>query len=162
MTAPAKINLERLSYVIYEHPDLDRFLRFSEDFGFENAGRADDGSVFLQGYGMDQYIYIARPAPAAQEKKFVGSGFTARSEIDFDKASQLEGARSMDISFRPGGGKMISLRDANGFEMQIIHGQKTREIPDQGLSNVFQGEPNVNRALTKTRKGSGENSQWRR
>lgn len=39
MTVPHKINLARLSYVVYEHPDSSKFLEFSREFGFEVAGK---------------------------------------------------------------------------------------------------------------------------
>ena len=153
MTVSNKVNLDRLSYVIYEHPDRDKFLHFSKDFGFESAGTSEDENVLLRGYGPDPYIYIARQAPESQEKKFCGSGFRARTAQDFERACKIEGARVKDISSRPGGGKMVSLSDVNGFEIQIVHGQEERATPQKGVSNVFGGNPNVNGAINKFRKG---------
>ncbi|SPO04333.1 related to 2,3-dihydroxybiphenyl-1,2-dioxygenase [Cephalotrichum gorgonifer] len=154
MTVSEKVNLRRLSYVIYEHPDLSNFLKFCDDFGFEPVGYSDnDGSHFLRGYGPDPYLYIAQQAPEGQGKRFCGAGFTARTEGDFERACNLEGAQLKDISHRPGGGKMVSVPDVNGYEIQIVYGQEERVVPEKGLSSVFDGRPNVNGAITKVRKG---------
>jgi hypothetical protein len=153
MTVSDKINLDRLSYVIYEHPDRVKFLEFSEDFGFERAGESTNGDVFLRGYGADPYIYVARQAAHDQGKRFIGSGFRARTEADFERASKLSGAHVSDLTKRPGGGKMVSLTDVNGYEMQIVFGQEERIVPEHGLSNVSGGDPNVNGAVKKARKG---------
>ena len=153
MTVSNKVHLDRLSYVIYEHPDISVFLSFADDFGFEVADKSEEGNVFLRGYGADPYIYIARQAPSGQQKRFCGSGFRAKTESDFERACNLEGAQVIDISNRPGGGKMVSLPDVNGFELQIVFGQEERIVPSKGVSNVYDGRPNVNGAVNKVRKG---------
>ena len=153
MTYPDKVSLGRLAYVIYEHPELDQFLKFASDFGFELAGRSNDGEIFLRGYGPDPYAYIARQSPADKGKSFCGSGFTALTEMDFKRACGLDGAQVRDISQWPGGGRMVSVVDVNGYEMQIVYGQEKREVPQIGVSNVHHGQPNVNGAVNKARKG---------
>lgn len=153
MTVSTKVHLDRLSYVIYEHPDISAFLSFADDFGFEVAGKSEEGDIYLRGYGADPYIYIARQAPSGQDKKFCGSGFRAQTASDFERACQLEGAQVSDLSTRPGGGKMVSLSDVNGFELQIVFGQEERNVPSKGISNVYDGSPNVNGAVNKVRKG---------
>jgi len=157
MAVSEKINLDRLSYVIYEHPDRAKFLAFATDFGFERADASSQNDeadeVFLRGYGVDPYIYVARQAPDGGPKKFHGCGFRARSEADFERACRVEGAEIRDVSKRPGGGRLVSIPDVNGFEMQIVYGQEKRSVPDKGISNVFDGKPNVNGALEKPRKG---------
>ncbi|CAM1509680.1 Fc.00g000150.m01.CDS01 [Cosmosporella sp. VM-42] len=153
MTVSNKVNLDRLSYVIYEHPDRDGFLHFSNDFGFESAGTSDDEEILLRGYGSDPYIYIARQAREGREKKFCGSGFRAQTAQDFERACKLKGAQVKDISNWPGGGRMVCLSDVNGFEIQIVYGQEERVAPNKGVSNVFDGRPNVNGAINKYRKG---------
>ncbi|KAI2782550.1 glyoxalase family protein [Daldinia loculata] len=154
MAASEKVNFSRISYVIYEHPDLTKFLAFADDFGFESTGVTDeDGNLFLRGYGPDPYVYIARQTPAGQAKRFLGAGFIAQTKEDFERACKLENAQLKDISKRPGGGKMVSVPDVNGFEIQVVYDQKDRVVPDRGLSNVVSGQPNVNGAITKVRKG---------
>lgn len=153
MTGPDKVNLSRLSYVIYEHSDLATFEKFSEDFGFESAGKSDDGDVFFRGYGLDPYIYVARQAPPGEGKKFHGAGFIAQSSEDFDRACELEGAQvSLDYQC-PGGGKVVSVPDPNGYTIQVVYGQEDQSAPRQGISNVHDGQPNVNGAINKGRRG---------
>jgi hypothetical protein len=153
MADTGKVNLARLSYVIYEHSDLATFNTFSKDFGFESAGKSDDGHFLFRGYGLDPYIYVARQAQPGKDKKFHGAGFIARTSEDFDRACRLEGAQVEDISHYPGGGKMVSVPDPNGYAIQIIYGQEDRSVPRQGVSSVYDGQPNVNGAITKARKG---------
>lgn len=155
-TRTDKVQLERLSYVIYEHPDAKRFLTFADDFGFELAETPtkDNSDFFLRGYGVDPYLYIGRQAPAGQGKRFIGAGFRARTSAAFDKAAKLDGAQVTDLSqSRPGGGKIVTLKDVNGFDMEIVFGQEERPVPVKGVSNVTDGNPNSNGAVGKDRLG---------
>jgi hypothetical protein len=153
MANSSKIRLTRLSYVIYEHPSIEKFRAFAQDFGFVEAGTNEkDGSIYYRGYGQDQYLYIARPAPSGARKRFIGAGFAAESEDDLVKASKLDGAEVVDLTDRPGGGKCVVVHDPNSFEMVILWGQRTRTPPSKGVSALI-GEPPVNGAINKTRKG---------
>ncbi|KAL1887192.1 hypothetical protein Sste5346_010367 [Sporothrix stenoceras] len=153
-----KVHLERLSYVIYEHPDPNAFLLFADDFGFELAGSSmkDNSEFFLRGYGVDPYLYIGRQAPSGEGKRFIGAGFRARTSEDFDKATKLDGAQVTDLSgMRPGAGKLVTLKDVNGYDMQIVFDQEERPHPARGVSNVTGGNPNSNGAVAKDRLGEG-------
>lgn len=133
---------------------MTKFLEFSREFAFEVAGKpADDGTVFLRGYGRDPFIYIARQAPAGHAKRFLSAGFAARTHEDFERACKLGGAQVRDTSQRPGGGQMVEVPDVNGYTIQIVEDQKYKQVPDKGLSSVHDGAPNVNRAITKVRRG---------
>ena len=154
MVIEAKVNLSRLSHVIYEHPDLDVFRSFARDFGLEevpDCGEKD--SALFRGYGKDPYVYIAHHAASEGSKAFVGSAFCARSEQDFETARRIEGAKLVDISSRPGGGKMVVLSDPNNYELRVLFGQKEQALPAQGVSVCTGGRPVVNGALDKHRKG---------
>ena len=158
MAVSKKINLSRLSYVTYSHPDLKKFLQFADDFGFQSAGQSDDGAVYLRGYGIDPYLYIAHQSQPGEPKTFHGAGFVAKTEADFNRACQMEGAQLVDISHRPGGGKMVRIMDPNGYPLEVVHGQTEREIVDKGITNVIGGQPNVNTAVTKPRQGTHTDS----
>ncbi|KAF2102971.1 glyoxalase family protein [Rhizodiscina lignyota] len=153
MAGPNKINLQRLSYVIYEHPDMESFERFAEDFGFESVGKAGGRDVFFRGYGPDPFVYVARLSPNGSPKRFYGAGFVARTAQDFDRACQMQGAEVKDVSHRPGSGKMVSVPDPNGFVIEIVYGQEEKIVPRQGISVVEGGRPIVNGAVQKSRKG---------
>ena len=158
-----RINLKRISYVVYQHTDLPTFEKFSDDFGFKRIPAtysfddASDNSILFEGYGPDAYVYVAQPAPSSTEKehkeRFIGAGFIARSATDFENAQKLPEAELTDISHLPGGGQRVSITDPNGYLIQIIHGQTDKSVPSSGISNVYEGSPNVNSALTKRRKG---------
>lgn len=55
MASSERIRLARLSYVIYEHPSLEKFKTFAEDFGFVDTGLESPGDErFYRGYGIDR------------------------------------------------------------------------------------------------------------
>jgi hypothetical protein len=154
MATDSRIQLTRLSYVIYEHPSIDTFRKFATDFGFVEAGtNTKDGSIYYRGYGEDPYLYIARPAQGNGRKRFIGAGFAAKAADDFEKASKLEGAEMADMNDRPGGGKSVVLHDPNGFEMVVVWDQQPRTPPSHGVSSLV-GQPTVNGAIDKRRKGT--------
>ncbi|PNY26273.1 Uncharacterized protein TCAP_03795 [Tolypocladium capitatum] len=153
MASPNKVNLSRMVYVVYGHPDLAAFEKFAEDFGFAFAERSADGHLYLRGYGIDQYIYIAFQTALGKPKEFLGAGFMARTSEDFERACKMDGAQLVDISGRPGGGKMVRIPDPNGFAVEVVFGQQERSVPKQGISHVVDGQPNVNLAMEKPRKG---------
>lgn len=154
MAANGKIHLTRLSHVIYEHSDLQVWRSFAEDFGLKEVPeQSDEQTIYYYGYGKDPYVYVAHPASQPGEKKFIGAGFCARSEGDFKAACQMEGAKVIDPSPAPGGGKMVRLRDPNGYEMRLLWSQKEQELPDHGISVLTSGTA-VNGALDKRRKGA--------
>lgn len=150
----SKINLQRLSYVVYEHVDMEVFDKFSIDFGFRRVpGMFDDGDVLYEGYGLDPYVYKARPVSFGKDQRFLGAGFVARTLADFEKAQKIAGARRVDISHLPGGGSCVQLTDCNGYELQIVYGQTEKKSLHSGVSNVYEGEPGANGAVEKHRKG---------
>ena len=148
------IRLQRLSFVIYEHPDLNTFKRFAQDFGFEEASSTADETLFA-GYGRDPFVYVARAAPADAGKRFVGAGFAAESEDDFKKACALAGAEKSDTAGRHGGGLAVRITDPNGFEVQICWGQREQPLPPRGISAEAgrKGRPVINGTLDKARRG---------
>ncbi|TKA64631.1 hypothetical protein B0A55_09312 [Friedmanniomyces simplex] len=149
--APPLIRLERLSFVIYEHPDLDAFRSYAKDFGLEEASSSSN-EVFFAGYGRDPFVYIARAADPGSGKRFVGAGFCAETEDDFKKASGRHGAQQVNTANRPGGGQAVSITDLNGFVVEVCWGQKEKKLPPHGVSSVVEGGV-VNGALNKARVG---------
>ena len=154
MTSNNRITLTRLSHVVYQHPDIEVFKSFASDFGFEKTDiQPEKDAVLFRGYGKDQYVYVAHQAPAGESKKFIGGGFVAQSREDFEKACQMATAEVVDVSAWPGAGKMVKLRDPNGYEMRILWDQEERTPPAQGISVIEGGRATLNGALDKPRKG---------
>ncbi|OAA53578.1 Glyoxalase/fosfomycin resistance/dioxygenase [Cordyceps fumosorosea ARSEF 2679] len=152
MTANTRAILNRLSYVIYEHPDLEKFRDFAGDFGFIEAGRVD-GLTFYRGYGKDAYVYVVAEGQPGAEKRFIGGGFVAQSAQDFQLICQMPGAKILDATKRPGGGQLVEVLDPNGYVVQVAWGQVEREVPAHGISSCEGGQPPMNGALDKIRKG---------
>src|SRR5690242_20206388 len=73
---PSKVQLDRLGHFYFEHPDLDKFSKFAEDFGFVEAARAKD-RIFFRGYGKDPYVYVATRSKDGKPR-FCGPAFVAR------------------------------------------------------------------------------------
>ncbi|KAK0254670.1 hypothetical protein LTS00_018314, partial [Friedmanniomyces endolithicus] len=148
------IRLQRLSFVIYEHPDLDAFKHFARDFGFEVASSTADETLFA-GYGRDPFVYVARAAPVGAGKRFVGAGFAAEGKDDFEKACAVAGAETIDAARRQGGGLAVRILDPNGFEVQVCWGQREQPLPPRGISAETgrKGRPVINGTLDKARKG---------
>lgn len=147
-----KIILNHLAYVIYEHPDLQRLKEFAYDFGFGIAGESDD-SLYLKGYGIDQYSYIAIQAPAGKPKRFIGAGFVANSADDFARACELERVKVKNAERIPGAGQVAVLNDPNGYQMHIVWGQELRDVTMQPNSACIDINTPANGAVEKKRKG---------
>ncbi|KAK1056765.1 hypothetical protein LTR74_014645 [Friedmanniomyces endolithicus] len=148
------IRLQRLSFVIYGHPDLTTFKRFAQDFGFEEVSSTADETLFA-GYGRDPFVYVARATRAGAGKRFVGAGFAAESKDDFEKACAHVGAEKIDTADRHGGGLAVRITDPNGFEVQVCWAQREQPLPPRGISAEAgrKGRPVINGTLDKARKG---------
>lgn len=150
-----RVVLTRLSYVVYQHPDLEKFRTFAKHFGLhEVESRTNSDVVYLRGYGTDQYVYVAHQAPQGDHKAFLGSGFRARSAEDIKHAQNIPSAETIDVSTRPGAGKAVRVQDVNGYFIEVIHDQVERETPEHGVSAVEGGRAVLNGALDKQRKGA--------
>lgn len=152
MAPTTQIRLDRLSYVIYEHPDAGNFNDFAAEFGFEHAGQVDK-STFYKGYGADRYVYVAQDGGENSSKRFLGAGFRASSEQDFQRAVSLDTAELVDGSKRPGKGSIARVTDPNGYFIEIVWAQEEQSVPSDGLSSLVSGRGQVNGALVKNRKG---------
>lgn len=151
-----KCNLSRLSHVVYERPEAERFTEFAKDFGFEqNRQNAVKNTLFFKGYGKDPYVYISQTVPNGSPARFIGGAFVAQTEDDYNAALRIEGAEEIDISSWPAGGKMVRLLDPNGYEMRVMWGQQEQELPEHGIS-VLSGRPPMNGALDNDKSRRGE------
>lgn len=155
MESKNRIILQRLSHVIFEHPDVDRFASFAKDFGLIDAGEADNLN-FFRGYGKDSYVYVAQQVATGAAKRFIGAGFVAQSAEDFDLACQLPGAEILNATKRPGGGQLVQIPDPNGYLVQVVWGREERMEPAHGISSCVSGQPPMNGAVDKIRKGETE------
>lgn len=107
----------------YQHPDLNQITTFLRDFGMHVVKKTATQRWF-RGYGPDQYVYYAQQG----EKKYLGGTFELESEADFDKIAKLPGAQILnggvqEMTDAPGGGKILSILDPEGFPVNFTYGQ---------------------------------------
>ncbi|KAH6970459.1 Glyoxalase/Bleomycin resistance protein/Dihydroxybiphenyl dioxygenase [Ilyonectria sp. MPI-CAGE-AT-0026] len=148
---PSKIQLERISHVYFEHPDLDDFGKFALDFGLVEAWRSDD-VVLYRGYSKDPYCYVARKAPAGTAA-FGGGAWIAQTQEDFDKVAAMEGAEVSNLAPYPGGGRRVTLKTPSGFLIHVLSGQVERPACESAPSAVVDNLGPFNGSISKHRLG---------
>ncbi len=113
------IRASSVAYIRFERPDLARQRKFLEDFGMAIVMQ-DANNLYAAGSGSDPFVYHAAKAPKA---RFTGIGFVADSNEDLERAAALPGASAIETEPGPGGGRRVTLRDPNGFIVELIHGR---------------------------------------
>lgn len=114
------VKAQRLAYLLFERPDLDKAATFLTDFGLQIAQRTD-AEMYLRASGPHPFCYVIRKAP---EARFVGLGFEVETLQDLERLSRESGASAITASPHLGGGQMVSLRDPSGFTVEVLHGQQ--------------------------------------
>ncbi|KIW10921.1 hypothetical protein PV08_10220 [Exophiala spinifera] len=149
----SKVRVIRLAHVVYQHPDLDRALKFLFDFGLVEEHRTDT-RVYLRGYGVQPFIYVAEKSPDSK-RHFLGGFWAVESEEEFKKAASKPNASSVQNIDGPGGGKFVTIDDPHGFKVGFVYGQKLRKADRP--PPLEKTEPVFNGAEEKPRLGA-----WRR
>jgi hypothetical protein len=144
-----KIQVLRLAFVYYQHPDLKKALTFLKDFGFVEA-QTSTNKVFLRGFGVDPYLYVAEQSPDS-ERHFLGGFWTVSSQEDLKKAAAQPGASAIFNLDGPGAGQAVTLRDPNNFIVGFVFGQEERE--SDGSRHLEQGVKERNSTAQRLRKG---------
>ena len=131
---PSKVQLSRIAHVYFEHDDLTKFVAFSKDFGFAEAGR-DGDTIYYRGYGRDPYVYVASKSKTGKPK-FLGAAFVAATREDFEKASKISGATVKSLEKTPGGGEMVTVLSPSGTIIHVVYGQEERSVEPQNLPSA--------------------------
>ncbi|OQV04930.1 hypothetical protein CLAIMM_09743 [Cladophialophora immunda] len=147
----AQVRVTRLAFVHYQHPDLEKALKFFSDFGTVEEQRTPD-KVYLRGFGIDPYIYVAEQSPDSK-RHFVGGYWVVSSEEDLKKAASQPGASAIYDNDGPGGGKVVTVRDPCGFLVGFVFGQQLRNY-DGTTGLLEQTSPTTNSPFDKPRKGN--------
>jgi len=124
MAAQSKINVIRLAFVHYQHPDISKAVQFLRDFGLQIT-REDENRVFFAGYGIDPCCYIAEQSPTLQ-RRFLGGTWSVASEADLEVAASHPKASGVETFDGPGGGRRVTITDPNGFPVSFIYGQELK------------------------------------
>ncbi|PKX90214.1 putative MFS transporter [Aspergillus novofumigatus IBT 16806] len=137
------IRLVKLAHMRYQHPDLDAITVFLQDFGMKVVKRTDE-EVWYRGYGTDQYVYYARRGP---KKQFLGGTFEVESYHDLERAANLPtGSAIQELKDAPGGGFMVTVKDPEGFPINLVYGQSPAapgEYPPKLVVNYESDKPRV-------------------
>jgi len=112
------IKVTDMAYARVAVPDLELAEQFLTDFGLIKVERTDT-KLFMRGTGSDHHIYIAETG----DPKLIAYAFKARSGEDLARAADLPGAMSgVEQIDEPGGGSRVTLREPNGYLIEIVHG----------------------------------------
>jgi catechol 2,3-dioxygenase-like lactoylglutathione lyase family enzyme len=153
MAQPKKICLVRLSFVTYQHPNLDRAVAFLEDFGLIPV-KKELNRIYFGGYGIDPYVYVAEQSPDSKNR-FLGGTWTVNTAKDLEiAANRPEHIKTVENP-GPGGGKLVTLEDPNGYPVTFLHGQQLRSQAPSADAMLEKDENTAlqNLAFDKPRQG---------
>ncbi|KAK0723434.1 hypothetical protein B0T26DRAFT_675004 [Lasiosphaeria miniovina] len=105
--SPDKIQLARLSYVLVQHPDLEASDVFAHDFGFTEAARDGDETIYYRGCDGARH--------------FDGAAYLTKTERDFKLTAALK--ESSAVGQNPatgGGGSFVDLASPSGTKMRVV------------------------------------------
>ena len=115
------IKVEDIAFGRLQSPDLDAAEEFLVNFGMVRAERTKD-TLYMRGTDPAPFIHVTHLGDA----KFVGLAFRAQSEEDLDRISKADGASEIEDLDEPGGGKRVRLTEPNGYQIEIVFGQKNQ------------------------------------
>jgi catechol 2,3-dioxygenase-like lactoylglutathione lyase family enzyme len=107
-----------IHHVAYGHPDLDAAERFYRDFGMNTAERSGQ-RLYLRGAGPAPYLYVAE---GTAQHRFIAVAFAVESAAALRRFAATAGASGPMPLDGPGGGQRVSLRDPDGFRIDLVHG----------------------------------------
>jgi catechol 2,3-dioxygenase-like lactoylglutathione lyase family enzyme len=126
------IKVKRLAYVRVSAPDLAEAEAFLEAFGLQVATRTD-AAIFFRGTDPEPPCYVLyEGAPDV-----TAIAFEADSAADLEAISRLDGASPVEKLDEPAGGQVVRLRDPQGMQVEIVHGQTAPGPLDPAPSHAF-------------------------
>lgn len=122
----SNIKIQDIEYVRFGAPDLARMRSFLIDFGMVEAEEQGDGVLRMRGTGSTPFIHET----VEGEPGFHGLAMRAASIDDLKRLAESEGVAIKDAP-GTGGGCKISLKDPNGFLVEVIAGgSRVRSLPN--------------------------------
>ena len=131
MTEPI-IKVKRLAYVRVSAPDLAKAEAFLEEFGLQVAARAG-AAAYFRGTDAAPHCYVLTQG----EPGVTAIAFEADSVSDLEKVSRIDGASAIEKLAEPAGGQVVRLRDPQGTQVEVVHGQAALERIDEAPSHAF-------------------------
>ena len=135
------IKIDDIAYVRFTAPDLDKMEAFLADFGLATAHR-DANVLYMRGQGADPFLHVTHKG----EPGFAGVAFKARSLDDLTALAKSQDAKVEPLD-GPGGGKVVRLKDPDGFIVEVVAGRETMQaaaIPPAPLINDARAQPRRN------------------
>jgi len=114
------VKVAEFAFPRMEAPDLDAMEEFLTHFGLVRAERTPD-ALYMRGAGGHHHLHAVKKGGT----KFIGFAYHAADEDDLKRAAGLPGATGIETLDEPGGGKRVRLTEPNGYQIEIIHGQKS-------------------------------------
>lgn len=122
------IKIQDVAYVRFSAPDLPKMRSFLLDFGMREADDAGDGVLRMRGTGDFPYVHET----VEGEPRFVALALRAASVDELVRLAEAEDAAVEDAT-GPGGGRMVSLRDPNGFVVEVVAGKTPASAQPHGV-----------------------------
>lgn len=98
-------------------PDLEAAENFLTAFGLATVERTGN-ALYSRGTDAGICCHIVEKG----DPSFIGAAFLVASRSDLEEAARMEGASGIDAVTEPGGGQRVSLRDPDGFRIDLVHG----------------------------------------
>lgn len=131
------IRIEDIAHVRFAAPDLVAMRSFLVDFGLDPF--EVDGRLYARGGDGRPFVHVTEPGKPA----FLALGLRAADTADLQRLADEEGVRVENLD-APGGGKVVRLRDPDGFLIEVVAGQS------QAAAEVVEQRP-VNAVGQRTR-----------
>lgn len=112
------IKVDAVESIRFSAPDLSAMREFLIEFGLADAAPSDDGVLRMRGTGDAQFIHETVQGQAG----FVGVALRAASLADLETLARAEGV-AIQPATGPGGGKMVALRDPDGYLVEVVAGR---------------------------------------
>src|SRR5271156_1304901 len=145
---PAVIRASRMSYVIFEKPDLSLMGRFLMDFGMiQSQGDAD--YLAMRGTESSPYLYIAH---RGEKSRFIGFGVEVDKREDLETLQRFHPGSVIEPMDEVSGGERLRLQDPNGFVVDVVHGRHKVPLIELGLPEVSTNRPGVARRVDVLRR----------
>jgi catechol 2,3-dioxygenase-like lactoylglutathione lyase family enzyme len=113
------IKADDVAFVRFSAPDLDKMEAFLNDFGMVRAAR-DANTLYMRGGGGDPFIHVTHKG----EPGFAGVAFRVNSVSDLEALASRTGTKVESLE-GPGGGKVVRLKDPDGFNVEAVAGRET-------------------------------------
>lgn len=110
-----------LAYVRFTAPDLERMCGFLAEFGLTEVP-GPDGGLYMRGAGPAPFLHATSQGDAG----FAGLGLRLDGLADLERLAASENAEIEPLD-APGGGRVVRLRDPDGYVVEAVAGQAEAE-----------------------------------